>query len=132
MRWRSPLTGTVFAVTRLRHRLALGLVACVALPMLTSCGDDPVSRGDFIQQLIAVTSGPDKADEALAGCIYDAIAGDSQLLETASRSTSLNDTDDARLSSITKVCRTGIEQAKRDAANPTTTEASPTTIDSPS
>lgn len=112
----------------LNYLRRFGTVAIVVagVTAIPACGDAPVSRDDFISQLIAVTSGPDKADAELAGCIYDAIAQDPKLLELASRSTSLNDTDDARLSSITKVCRTGIEQAKRDQANQTTT-ASPTT-----
>ncbi len=90
------------------RRLVPKVVAGVALALsglaLSACGDDAVTRDEFIAQLQAVTSGPDRATKELAGCIYDQIADDPDLLEEASRPTSASESASDRLSKITRDC----------------------------
>lgn len=80
--------------------LAVGLVTSAA-----GCGDDPITRDQFVAQLSAVTSGVDKAPPALAGCIFDRINGNAKLLESASKSTDIDKKDEDQLAAITKRCR---------------------------
>jgi len=72
--------------------------------MLSGCGDDAVTRDEFMDQLQAVTSGPDRATKELAGCIYDQIADDPDLLEEASRPTGASKSSSDQLSRITRDC----------------------------
>lgn len=84
--------------------VALFLVVGLAATAV-GCGDDPITRDQFVAQLSAVTSGVDKATPALAGCIFDRIDGNAKLLESASKTTDIAKQDEDQLAAITRRCR---------------------------
>ena len=90
--------------TPARRTLALAVLTLIPLGTATACGDDPISRDEFIKELSSVTSGPDRATTEVAGCIYDAIAGDNKLLVAASKSTDISKSNSDKLAAITKRC----------------------------
>ncbi len=86
------------------RRLAAAAVTLVALLATAGCGDPPVTRDEFIEQLRSITSGVDEATPELAGCIYDRISDDEDLLEAASSGADLPKEQEERLEGITSDC----------------------------
>lgn len=105
--------------------LTTALVTALTVALLfgsVGCGDDPITRNQFVAQLSAVTSGVDKATPELAGCIFDRIAGDAKLLESASKTIDIAKQDEDRLAAITKRCRIDLSTTTTSAPKrPTTT-----------
>ncbi len=92
-------------MTATRSRTIALLLSAALATLSVGCGDDPITRDQFVAQLSAVTSGVDKAPPALAGCIFDRINGNAKLLESASKSTDIAKEDEDQLAAITKRCR---------------------------
>ncbi len=89
--------------------LLLATIVAVSTLGLAGCGSDPVTRDEFIAQMRNITSGPDQATPELSGCIYDKIADDRDLLESASSGADLPKRDEERLASITADCWAQVE-----------------------
>ncbi len=78
-----------------------------------------MTRDEFIAQLRSITSGVDQATPELAGCIYDRISDDEDLLEAASSGAELPKEQEERLERITSDCWERV-----NAPEPTTTTTS--------
>ena len=89
--------------------LFLATFAAVLTVGASACGSDPVTRDEFIAQMRNITSGPDQATPELSGCIYDKIADDRDLLESASSGADLPKRDEERLADITADCWAKVE-----------------------
>ena len=103
------------------RRVAVTALVAVLAFCSAGCGDDPITRDQFVAQLSEVTTGPDKATPELAGCIFDRIAGDARLLESASKTIDIAKKDEDRLASIAKRCRIDLSTTTTSAPRRTTT-----------
>jgi len=113
----------------LRRPLAVVLVGLALVA--SGCGDPPVTKDQFVDQMRSITSGKDRATPELAGCIYDRIADDRDLLEAASSGSDLPKRQEDQLARITSDCWKRVNTRDKGSKRTTTTTRSRSS-DSPS